>query len=80
MSWIGSRLLLVWRRVPVWAKVIYAAGWLLSAAWYSLAYMVAGAAWPRIDLLVLWPLVGGAFWPITLPIMIRMATNDGSIL
>jgi len=63
----------VWRRIPVWAKVLYAVGWLLTAAWVSIMYAVAGAEWSRVDLRILVPLLAGAFWPLTLLLLAWLA-------
>src|SRR5262245_31468063 len=68
-----SRLLALWRAVPLWARLVYATGWLLSSVWFGLMYALAGAGWSRIDLLIVLPLLLGAVWPITLTGMLILS-------
>lgn len=66
MTALGAKLLVVWRKIPRWGKVGYGAGWLLSSLLFSSFYQAAWAPPDRLDLIILWPIVLGAVWPISL--------------
>ncbi len=63
------------RRIPLWARVAYLIGWLLSSAWFWIVLAVEAAGsdaspYPTLLHITFWALLLGAIWPVSLPLML----------